>query len=80
MVVNPRRETGARGLFMYENQSRIGGEGRKGRVFFPFCRTHHATAMTHHRKSSSEKLMGGFAEQSQASTSEKDDFQAQSSK
>lgn len=35
-------------------------EDGRGRVFFsPFCRLHHATAMTHHRKSSSGEATGG---------------------
>lgn len=45
-------------LFLHESLPWIDGWGPQGRVFFPFCRIHHATAMTHHRKSSSEKLMG----------------------
>lgn len=48
---------------MHENVSRNDGKGREGREFFPFYRIHHATAMTHHRKSSSEKLMGGVGDQ-----------------
>lgn len=49
-------------LSMHENVSRNDGKGPRGRVFFPFYRIHHATAMTHHRKSSSEKSMGGVGE------------------
>lgn len=37
-------------------------KGEGGEYFSLFYRIHHATAMTHHRKSSSEKLMGGVGD------------------
>lgn len=53
-------------LFPHENVPLADGRGTQGRVFFPFCRIHHATAMTHHRKSSSQKLVGGVEDQGEA--------------
>lgn len=53
-------------LFPHENALRLVRRGAERRVFFLFSWIHHATAMTHHRKSSSEKLVGGVGHCRQA--------------